>query len=85
MTGSGVRVALPDSYAAIDLIDELRAHGIDAGLADTPGEWIVAADAPLSAILPLLPARRAARAPKRHVRGQTPDVSARPSRRPARV
>jgi hypothetical protein len=85
VTASGVRVALPDSYAAIDLIDELRARGVDAGLADTPGEWTVAADVPLSAILPVLAARRATRARKRHVRGQTPDVSAGARRRPARV
>ena len=85
MTASGVRVALPDSYAAIDLIDELRTRGVDAGLADTPGEWVVAADAPLSAILPLVASRRTARASKRHVRGQTPAVSVGPRRRPARV
>jgi hypothetical protein len=84
VTGSGVRVALPDSYAAIDLIDELRAHGVDAGLADTPGEWVVAADAPLSAILPMLAAQRARRR-KPLARSRTPAASRRPSRRPARV
>lgn len=85
MTGSGVRVALPDSYAAIDLIDELRAHGVDAGLADTPGEWVVAADAPLSAILPMLAAQRVRRRRKPPARGKAPAASGRPSRRPARV
>jgi hypothetical protein len=42
-----VQIHVEDSHEAIDLIDSLRAHGLDAELADTPGSWDVVTDGPL--------------------------------------
>lgn len=46
-----------DSHEAIDLIDWLRAHGLDAELADAPG-WDVVVGKPVDEVAELLGERQ---------------------------
>jgi hypothetical protein len=45
-----LRIEVEDSHEAIVLIDDLRAHGLEAELADTPGAWDVVADGPFEEV-----------------------------------
>jgi hypothetical protein len=47
-------IHVEDSHEAIDLIDSLRSHGLDAALADIPGSWDVDADGPFEEVLEIV-------------------------------
>ena len=50
MSNAELLLEVHDSHEAIDLIDDLREHGIDAELADVPGTWDVATDGPIEEV-----------------------------------
>jgi hypothetical protein len=47
-------IHVEDSLEAIELIDSLRAHGLDAALADIPGSWDVDADGPFEEVVEIV-------------------------------
>jgi hypothetical protein len=57
MAREALRIETPLSRDAIDLIDAFRAHGFQAGLADTPGTWDVAVTGSVGEIVPVLAER----------------------------
>lgn len=58
MAREALRIGMLSSQDAIDLIDEFRGRGFEAGLADTPGAWDVAVACSVDEIVPVLTAKK---------------------------